>query len=104
MQNVSMHAAREISVQAGTFAGMTSSREVENAYDPERFRALGHRVVDLLADHLARAAGRDPTLPVLPPIAPDEMMTRWPARFAERGGADLVELLSRAIDESNHLQ
>ena len=104
MQNVSMHAAREISVQAATFTGMTSSRDVEHAYDPERFRVLGHRVVDLLADHLARATSRDSTLPVLPAIAPEEMMTRWPARFPERGGEDLFGLLSRAIDESNHLQ
>ena len=83
---------------------MTTSRDVENAYDPERFRALGHRVVDLLADHLARATRRDETLPVLPAITPDEMMTRWPAHFDERGGADAVALLTRVIDDSNHLQ
>jgi L-2,4-diaminobutyrate decarboxylase len=98
-----MHAAREISVQAATFSNMTPRGHLDAAFAADRFRVLGHRVVDLLADHLARAHDRDASMPVLPSTAPHAMMERWPSRFDEEGGADLLELLGRVVAESNHL-
>lgn len=73
-----------------------------DAFDPEAFRADGHAVVDLLADHLA-AARRGAPMPVLPRVAPDEMLARWPARFDDHGGVPLAELVARALVDSNHL-
>jgi len=43
------------------------------AFDPEAFRAQGHRVVDQLTDYLARVQ-REPTVPVLPPSDPATMV------------------------------
>jgi L-2,4-diaminobutyrate decarboxylase len=64
-------------------------------YDPERFRELGKRVVDLLADALAAPGA------VLPWRTPDENLARWPVR--DDGGGDLVEILARAIAGSTRL-
>lgn len=76
---------------------------LEDAFDPERFRADGHRVIDLLADHLARALAGAP-LPVLPRLSPDEAMAAFPGEFpAEAGKTQLDELFARVIDASNHL-
>jgi L-2,4-diaminobutyrate decarboxylase len=74
------------------------------AYDPERFRRQGHRVIDLLAEHLARAADRQG--PVLPWRAPDELLPEWENAFTGVGDAEegaLVELLARTVAGSNHL-
>ena len=75
---------------------------LSRAFDPEAFRADGHAIVDLLADHLA-AAHRGAPLPVLPPIPPDEMLARWPARFDDAGGEPLPDLIARAVADSIHL-
>jgi L-2,4-diaminobutyrate decarboxylase len=70
---------------------------VDDLYDPERFRALGHRMVDLLADHLRDVARG----PVMPWIAPEEAVAAWPPRF--EGGADVVALVGRALAGSIRL-
>jgi L-2,4-diaminobutyrate decarboxylase len=69
-----------------------------DAWDPVEFRALGHRVVDRLADHLESCSRRD--IPVLPWATPDAMLERWPA---PSGGGDPLALIDRVIRESNHL-
>lgn len=74
---------------------------LRSAYSPESFRALGHALVDQLADYLTRAqAGQ---LPVLPAGEPDELLGRWPAQFAAGPGPGLLALLPRILAESNHL-
>lgn len=80
-----------------------TSKQLDEAFDAERFRALGHRVVDALADHLACANGRDHSMPVLPRGTPDELAKLFEARPFERGGVDLVDLFARTLDRSNHL-
>lgn len=82
---------------------MSGAPRLARAFDPEAFRAQGHALVDQLADYLA-AAQRGAPMPVLPWVEPEEALQRWPARFADEGGAPLAELLARAIAESNHLQ
>ncbi len=47
------------------------------AYDAERFRADGHRLIDWLADELGRAHGRDDA-PVLPWREPAAAQADWP--------------------------
>ena len=71
------------------------------AYDPERFRADGHRLIDQLADHLARATGRDDA-PVLPWVEPAASLAAWPDDFAEDEG-DLLAVLARATGGSIRL-
>ncbi len=75
--------------------------DLDSAFDPGSFRSLGHRVVDLLADHMAAAARREG--PVLPPFTPMQSMDRWPADFPARGGEDPIALLARVVSDSNHL-
>jgi L-2,4-diaminobutyrate decarboxylase len=71
------------------------------AYAPEGFRALGHRVVDTLADHLAQVQGREG--PVLPWRSPEAALAAWPGAFTRAGGGDFHELLERVVEESHHL-
>jgi L-2,4-diaminobutyrate decarboxylase len=72
------------------------SSRLSSARDPEQFRAVGHAVVDRLAEFLAGAAGR--TIPVSHPLDPAGMAERWPADFA--GGADPLELVERILGET----
>ncbi len=74
---------------------------LRSAFDPARFRADGHRLIDLLADYLARAQRRE--VPVLPPVTPDEMAAAWPAEFPDAGGGALADLVGRVLDGANHL-
>lgn len=71
--------------------------EIAEAYDAERFRADGHKVVDMLADALARWHRREGA--VLPWRAPDEARQAW----AEIGRGELIEGLSRAVAASTAL-
>jgi L-2,4-diaminobutyrate decarboxylase len=70
---------------------------IAEAYDAERFREQGHRVVDMLADALARWHDREGA--VLPWRDPGEARQAW----AEIGRGELVEGLSRAVAASNAL-
>ena len=69
---------------------------LESARDPERFRPLGHAVVDRLGDYLAAAGER--AIPVSRPVATEGMAERWPADFP--GGADPLALVERVLAES----
>jgi L-2,4-diaminobutyrate decarboxylase len=71
------------------------------AFDPEAFRALGHQVVDLLAEHLAEAQGGASA--VLPWKEPEQAMEEWPADFSEQGGADPAGIIGRVLESSHHL-
>lgn len=70
------------------------------AFSSERFREHGRRVVDRLADHLARAHTGDgrPS----PGLTPFEAEARFADAFTEEPSADPLELLDRLIDASMH--
>jgi L-2,4-diaminobutyrate decarboxylase len=72
------------------------------AYDPEAYRALGHQVVDALADHLAGVQRREG--PVLPWREPQDALADWPADFTAAGGADPMDLVGRILAVAHHLQ
>jgi len=76
-----------------------ASRRLREAFDPERFRALGHQVIDQLADHLAAAEGSQ--IPALPWRDPDDVLSDWPAMFP--GDEPLLDLLARYVAGANHL-
>jgi L-2,4-diaminobutyrate decarboxylase len=73
-----------------------SDARLQAARDPERFRELGHSIVDRLAEHLAAAGAR--AIPVSHPLDPAGMAERWPSGFA--GGADPLALVEQVLAES----
>lgn len=64
------------------------------AYDAERFRADGHRVIDALAAHLQAATGRDDA-PVLPWLPPERARAAWPADFGDAPTEDVAAVVAR---------
>jgi L-2,4-diaminobutyrate decarboxylase len=68
------------------------------AYAPERLRADGHRLIDAIAEQLARWQRRDGN--VLPWRQPSEARTQWPI---DGVGADLVDDLQRIMVASTAL-
>jgi len=60
---------------------------IRNAFDPEHFRADGHRLIDALADQLGRWHGREGV--VLPWLAPTEARDAWASKGLTQG--DLVD-------------
>ena len=72
---------------------------IRAAYDPERFRADGHRLIDELAEQLARWQRRDGV--VLPWREPAEARAQWAE--LEPGQGELVDDLIRAARASTAL-
>ncbi|MBK9032685.1 MAG: pyridoxal-dependent decarboxylase [Myxococcales bacterium] len=72
------------------------------AYDAERFRADGHRVIDRLADHLATAVAGDDA-PVLPWQPPAQAIAAWPSEFDDEPSADLVTTVEQTLATSIRL-
>jgi L-2,4-diaminobutyrate decarboxylase len=77
------------------------SPALASAYDPERFRAEGHRMVDRLADYLRAAAAR--VGPVLPWVEPPEQLARWTDTLTTEPSTTLPELVDAVLVGSNHL-
>lgn len=78
-----------------------SSRVLVDAYDPSSFRALGHRWVDKLADHLeAQHAGKDKVVPLQK--ATPEWMASWRQRLTE-AAADPIRTIDAVLAGSTHL-
>ena len=72
-----------------------------DAYSPETFRQQAHALVDLMADHLARAEAG--TSPVLPYTEPDEQLAYWQADFQQPVNPDPLPLLADMVQRSVHL-
>ncbi|MFP4502048.1 MAG: pyridoxal phosphate-dependent decarboxylase family protein [Candidatus Hydrogenedentota bacterium] len=77
---------------------MDAPRDLAGQYDPEHFRALGHHVIDTLADALAQAAAGNG--PVLPQRDPEAMCAAWPA---PDGNSAFPALLDKLLGDSIHL-
>ncbi len=72
---------------------------IANAYDPERFRADGHRLIDAIAAQLASWRAREGQ--VLPWCEPEAARTAWAAESLT--GGELVADLSRIMAASTAL-
>ncbi len=72
------------------------------AYDAERFREEGHRLIDRMADRLEQATGRDEE-PVLPWLAPEVVVAGWATEFSDEPVEDLVDCLERTAAGSIRL-
>jgi len=72
---------------------------LENAYNPEKFRELGHQLIDMLADHLTAAIGG--TEKVMNWKEPAEQLEYWD----KNSGLDqpLPELFKNIIENSIHI-
>ncbi|MBI5832829.1 MAG: pyridoxal-dependent decarboxylase [Armatimonadetes bacterium] len=70
-------------------------------FDPDTFRAQGHRLVDRLADYLAQAVSGDPELPVLPHADPNQLLAQWSCDFEQP--ISFEALTERVLAGSNHL-
>lgn len=71
---------------------------IQAAYDAESFRDLGHRVVDMLADHL-KASLANQHSQSLPWHPPEEEVNFWEARLASGLGPESIfeTLLQRSV-------
>jgi len=74
---------------------------ITEAFDPEAFRRDGHKMVDALADYLAKAESRD--IPVVPAAPPEELVSRWPAGFPEDPAGGIDDLTARIAAASCHM-
>jgi len=72
---------------------------IAGAYDAERFRGEGHRLIDAIADALARWHRREGV--VLPWRAPDDALSSWSRQGF--GGIDIVYQLRRIMSASTAL-
>ncbi|HPF14364.1 MAG TPA: aminotransferase class I/II-fold pyridoxal phosphate-dependent enzyme [Planctomycetota bacterium] len=75
---------------------------IAGAYDPEAFRAAGHRVVDMLAQYLAdQLAGKGG--PVLHGKSPDEVDRLLAGRIGAGPAGDPVDWFGEALRLAHHL-
>lgn len=75
---------------------------LRRAYDAERFRGDGHRLIDRIADRLASATARDDAQ-VLPWQSHEAAIAAWPSEFPDEPADDLVDLLDRTMARSIRL-
>jgi L-2,4-diaminobutyrate decarboxylase len=73
------------------------------AFDPQLFRALGHRTVDQMAEYLEQALHAG-DISVLAYQSPEALLGKWSGVFPKRADSSrLSELLQRVLSDSNHL-
>ncbi len=75
---------------------------LRHAYDPERFRAQGHQLIDSLADYLANMQN-DPRGAVLPWQSPDDRLENWQADFRKAPDAQVNQFWDVVVQQSMHL-
>lgn len=68
------------------------SQLLDNAFDPESFRKNGHRLIDILADHL-NCAMSGSELKVLPWQEPDDLAAYWRSDLSRPGPHDTGEAM-----------
>lgn len=74
---------------------------VQQAYDPEAFRQLGHQLIDLLADHLKAAQARQTQ--VIPWQEPDGSLAFWQHDASEVATQDPIDFFADVLSRSTQL-
>ncbi len=75
---------------------------LEKAYDPAHFRAIGHRVIDQLADHLEALQQREgPAIPFFPP---EQSLAFWADDLEKEAGAPPDGLFQKVLEHSVQVQ
>jgi len=75
---------------------------LEQAFDAGDFRLTAHRIVDLLAGHLA-ASDPGARRKVLPFEDPEAMLASWADRFGPGPRADAAEMIAEVLSRSHDL-
>lgn len=77
------------------------SPRLQQAYDPQAFRQMGHQLIDLLADHLelVQQAGDNPLIQY---HSPEKELAFWQNDFA-KAPADPLDFFQHVLDHSIHL-
>jgi L-2,4-diaminobutyrate decarboxylase len=78
------------------------NEKLKECYDSDKFRIMGHQLIDELADYLKTVGSAEMTS-VLPGIPPEQMMAGWPADFETEGKGRFMEMTTALIRQSNHL-
>ncbi len=76
---------------------------LQNAYDPEHFRAQGHQMIDMLADYLKSLATAPANTSVLPWYPPSENMQSFPPEFPGPPGENFGTFFKRILERSIHI-
>lgn len=74
---------------------------LNDAYDSEKFRDVGHKLIDLLADHL-QSAQTASEIPVLSYQEPQKEFEFWKAHF--NAASDISETFETILKHSIHIQ
>ncbi len=80
-----------------------ASTKLKRAFEPNRFREQGHRLVDLLADFLDESQTQQRSA-VLPQIPADEMLDRWSAPLPAEPAHGFEGIINKVLEQSNNLQ
>lgn len=75
---------------------------LSNAYDPEGFRSFGHKMVDMLADHLEHSQKRG-AQSSFPGHTPSEEIAFWKAALHGGAPSDQGSVLKAMLQRSNQL-
>lgn len=76
---------------------------LEDAYEPEKFRAMGHQLIDVLADYLASCQADRTTMPTNSWMEPAAALSRWATPIENPGTVDSSNILKDTLSEGIHL-
>lgn len=77
-------------------------KRLSHTYDSEEFRSYGHKVIDILADYLRKAAAGD-EMPVLDYREPEELVSEFDFDHPSNRNLTLDGFISKVIPLMNHL-
>ena len=76
--------------------------KISNAFSPEDFRANGHQLIDILADHLSKSQSNDPA-PTISLETPDDQLKFWQDDLNSPSLDDPRELFKNILSRSINL-